>query len=471
MESADFQRINSPLRIGLGQNVSGQPIATDLAQMPHLLIAGTTGSGKSVCVNSIITCLLLQNTPADLKIVMVDPKRVELTGYNGIPHLVAPVVVELERVVGTLQWAMREMDNRYQRLAEMGVRNISEFNRKAANKGDDKMPYIVFIIDELADLMMLSPEETERGITRLAQLARATGIHMVIATQRPSVDVVTGIIKANFPARVAFAVASSTDSRVILDTTGAERLLGQGDMLFQSPDAAAPIRMQGCFVSESELGKLIAYWQSARRSKHMESKTEPGPGPQKGMPATQPPPEPIQPPLWEEMQEAEAQAESSDELLPEAIALVRQLDKASTSMLQRHFRIGYTRAARLIDAMEEQGVVGPPTGTSKPRIVLPVQAELSAEAPFGEADQLSPGFEIEEPHEQITREDDELLPDAITLVRQLNKASTSILQRRLRIDYNRAALLMDAMEEQGVIGPASGASQTRVVLPSQGSTA
>jgi len=385
MEAAEFQGIHSSLRIGLGQNVAGQPIATDLTQMPHLLIAGTTGSGKSVCVNTIVACLLLQNTPATLKLVMVDPKRVELTGYNGVPHLVAPVVVDLERVTGTLQWAMREMDNRYKRLAEVGTRNISEFNKKAAAKGEEAMPYIVIVIDELADLMMLSPEETERGITRLAQLARATGIHMVIATQRPSVDVVTGLIKANFPARIAFAVASSTDSRVILDTTGAERLLGQGDMLFQSPDAAAPIRMQGCFVGQKELDGIIAYWQGARRaaispaqpssiaegsSEHPESVAEP--------------PEEQQPPLWEEMREIEAEAEKySDELLPEAIATVRQLDKASTSLLQRRFRIGYTRAARLIDTMEEDGIIGPPTGTSKARIVLPYAKESELEE-FGE---------------------------------------------------------------------------------------
>jgi S-DNA-T family DNA segregation ATPase FtsK/SpoIIIE len=367
MDSGVFHTLTSQLRIGLGQNVAGQPIAGDLTQMPHLLIAGTTGSGKSVCVNSIIACLLLQNTPDNLKLVMVDPKRVELTGYNGIPHLVAPVVVDLDRVVGTLQWAMREMDNRYKRLAEVGARNISEFNKKATGNDQEKMPFIVIVIDELADLMMLSPEETERGITRLAQMARATGIHMVIATQRPSVDVVTGLIKANFPARIAFAVASSTDSRVILDTTGAERLLGQGDMLYQSPDAAAPVRMQGCFVSEKELHKIIRYWQGAQRTS-VASSTRPE------EPAVEETPEPevIQRPLWEEMQEAEEEAEKySDELLPEAITLVRQLDKASTSLLQRRFRIGYTRAARMIDVMEEDGVIGPPTGTSKARKVLP----------------------------------------------------------------------------------------------------
>ena len=267
MESPEFNKVKSPLRVGLGQNVAGTPIVADLAAMPHLLIAGTTGSGKSVCVNGLIAGLLLLNTPDDLKLVMVDPKRVELTGYNGVPHLAAPVVVEMDRVVGTLQWAQREMDHRYKLFAEVGARNITDYNKKIARRvGTQKMPYIVIIVDELADLMMLAPEETERAITRLAQMARATGIHMVIATQRPSVDVVTGLIKANFPARIAFAVASSTDSRVILDTTGAERLLGQGDMLFQSPDAAAAVRLQGCFVSDAELQTLINYWRTARRS-------------------------------------------------------------------------------------------------------------------------------------------------------------------------------------------------------------
>jgi S-DNA-T family DNA segregation ATPase FtsK/SpoIIIE len=398
MEATDFNSLQPPLRIGLGQNVAGQPIAADLTQMPHLLIAGTTGSGKSVCVNAIVACLLLQNTPETLKLVMVDPKRVELTGYNGIPHLVAPVVVDLERVVGTLQWAQREMDNRYKRLADVGARNINEYNRKVNGNGQEPMPFIVIIIDELADLMMLSPDETERGITRLAQMARATGIHMVIATQRPSVDVVTGLIKANFPARIAFAVASSTDSRVILDTTGAERLLGQGDMLFQSPDAAAPIRMQGCFVSEKELDKLIKYWQSAVR--FSPTATPPQPADTEASegeaaaadgataelsPAIQPEvEEPVQQVLWEEMQAEEEEAKKyEDDLLPEAIALVRQLGKASTSLLQRRFRIGYTRAARMMDVMEEDGIIGPPTGTSKAREVLPWrddQADLNGES-------------------------------------------------------------------------------------------
>jgi S-DNA-T family DNA segregation ATPase FtsK/SpoIIIE len=395
MESAEFQNIKTPLAIALGQNVAGQPITTDLAQMPHLLIAGTTGAGKSVCVNSIVACLILRNTPDQVKFVMVDPKRVELTGYNGIPHLVAPVVVDLDRVVGTLKWAMREMDNRYKRLADLGVRNIEEYNKKVMagrDEGAEKIPYIVFVIDELADLMMLSPDETEKGITRLAQLARATGIHMIIATQRPSVDVVTGLIKANFPARVAFAVASGTDSRVILDTTGAERLLGQGDMLFQSPDAAAPLRMQGCYVSPHEIHNIIEYWQGAKRFARIRDEAEQevtveaveGAEPVEvaevtEAPESPPEPETPQQPLWDDMREEEEDAARySDELLPEAIALVRQLNKASTSLLQRRFRIGYTRAARMIDVMEEDGIIGPPTGTSKAREVRPWsgQAEL-----------------------------------------------------------------------------------------------
>ena len=451
MESAEYRKIKSPLRVGLGQNVAGKAVAADLAGMPHVLIAGTTGSGKSVMVNSIIAGLLLQNTPEQLKLVMVDPKRVELTGYNGIPHLAAPVVVEMDRVIGTLQWAMREMDNRYKAFAEIGARNINDYNQKVKGLKADSLPFIVIIIDELADLMMLSPEETERGITRLAQMARATGIHMVIATQRPSVDVVTGIIKANFPARIAFAVASSTDSRVILDTTGAERLLGQGDMLFQSPDAAAPVRLQGCFVSDSELSKLIAYWQQARRFNLVsveESKmsradamaAQQAPPSSATLPpptrptrkreevevvretAVSPPPPPLptsetliddaptrpiinipqkteeeqqpttssqpltsnsQQPLWEELQRVVEDTQYKDEMMPEAIALVRQLRKASTSLLQRRFRIGYTRAARMIDAMEEQGIIGPPTGTSKAREVLlpPEDKETEEETP------------------------------------------------------------------------------------------
>lgn len=362
MESERFQKIGSKLRLGLGQDVSGHAVAADLGMMPHLLIAGTTGSGKSVCVNSIITCLLLQNTPLDLRIVMIDPKRVELTYYNGIPHLLSPVIVELEQVVGSLKWISREMDERYRRFAKEGVRNITEYNNKMKMVSQPGLPFLVVVIDELADLMMLAPDETERLITRMAQLARATGIHLVIATQRPSVDVVTGLIKANFPARIAFAVASSVDSRVILDQPGAERLLGRGDMLFQAPDAPSPVRMQGSFVSEPELARLIRFWKNAALSGEDTHPSVASPT------VTLPPGSTLeQVPLWEEM---EAEEEPEDELFNEAVELVRSMHRASISLLQRRLRIGYTRAARLIDHMEEAGIIGPAQSGSQPREVI-----------------------------------------------------------------------------------------------------
>jgi S-DNA-T family DNA segregation ATPase FtsK/SpoIIIE len=350
IESEAFQRLRSPLRFAVGQDVAGNPVAADLAVMPHLLIAGTTGSGKSVCINALISCLLLHNTPDDLRMIMVDPKRVELTGYNGIPHLLAPVVVELERVVGALQWVAREMDQRYHKMAQAGVRNIAEYNARLAARGERGLPHLVVFIDELADLMMLAPDETERTITRLAQLARATGIHLVIATQRPSVDVVTGLIKANFPARVAFAVASGVDSRVILDQPGAERLLGRGDMLFQAPDAAAPVRLQGVHVSEVEILRLVTYWREQAISPAAPVV------PTGSLVDARPAPIPLkQIPMWEEI----AAEQQVDPLYNEAVGLVRRQGRASISMLQRRLRIGYTRAARLIETMQEKGIVGP----------------------------------------------------------------------------------------------------------------
>ncbi|MBI5671549.1 MAG: DUF87 domain-containing protein [Chloroflexi bacterium] len=394
MESEEFNRIKSPLTIALGQSVDGTPVAADLGNMPHLLIAGTTGSGKSVCVNAIIASLLLRNPPDRLKFIMVDPKRVELTGYNGIPHLVAPVVVELERIVGVLKWVTREMDERYKRFSNAGARNIEDFNKHLA-PNDEWMPYIVVIIDELADLMMLAPDETERVITRIAALARATGIHLVIATQRPSVDVVTGLIKANFPARIAFAVASSVDSRVIIDQPGADRLLGRGDMLYMSGDSPAPLRLQGVFVSDTEIANINRYWKSQVAEDEVAAKpitqlvldhtiAEP---PRPVMPSNER--QQIQQAFWDEEERAssrggfmglgsdndddDAPDDGEDELYDEAVEMVRRLNKASVSLLQRRLRIGYTRAARLIDLMEERGVVGPAESGSKPREVLPVK--------------------------------------------------------------------------------------------------
>ncbi|MGE5775107.1 MAG: DNA translocase FtsK, partial [Chloroflexota bacterium] len=362
VESETFQRNGHPLKFALGKDVTGHPITGNLEAMPHLLIAGTTGSGKSVCVNSILTGFLLNNTPDDLRIILVDPKRVELTGYNGIPHLLAPVVVEIERVIGALQWMTREMDKRYHMFAQVGARNITDYNARMKLQGTKKLPFLVVVIDELADLMMIAPGETEQTITRLAQLARATGIHMILATQRPSVDVVTGLIKANFPARIAFAVASNTDSRVILDQPGAERLLGRGDMLFQAPDAPAPARLQGVFVSDHEIQKLVEFWRAQLGGASPYGAAAGGPVeiPKSDTPLKQTA-------MFEEMAPADS---NSDPLLPEAIDLVRKEGRASVSMLQRRMRIGYTRAARIVDMMEDKGVVGPPEGTSQMRSIL-----------------------------------------------------------------------------------------------------
>jgi S-DNA-T family DNA segregation ATPase FtsK/SpoIIIE len=306
----------------------------------------------------------MTHTPNELRFVMVDPKRVELTGYNGIPHLLTPVIVDSEKVVGTLQWMSREMDSRYKKFAEVGARNIEDFNAQNANK----LPYIIVVIDELADLMMLAPEETERNLNRLAQLARATGIHVIIATQRPSVDVITGMIKANFPARIAFKVVSLMDSRVILDQPGAERLIGLGDMLFQSPDAAAPKRLQGVFLANHEIRKLVRFWSQQDQALNGKSSSTVA----EEMLPTQTAPDLresgatlTQVPLFDK-----PLATDEDPLLGQAIDYIRQEERASVSMLQRKLKIGYTRAARMIDRMEEMEIIGKPSDGSGVRPVL-----------------------------------------------------------------------------------------------------
>jgi len=352
LESQAFQKMRSPLRFALGRDVSGAPVVTDLAKMPHLLIAGATGSGKSVCLNAIIASLLFNNRPDDLKLVMVDPKRVELTKYNGIPHLVAPVIVDVPKVIVALRWVTREMEGRYQKFAAVGARNINGYNKRARSRGMEAMPHMVIIIDELADLMLAAPDDVETTICRLAQMARATGIHLVIATQRPSVDVVTGLIKANFPARISFAVTSQTDSRVILDSNGADKLLGRGDMLFMAPDSAKLQRIQGCFVSDSETDLLVRQWKELSASDG---------------------PIVLQPAPWVGM--ALESDPSRDDLVKRATDLVRDHEQASASFLQRRLRIGYPRAARLIDELEELGVVGPAESGGRSRMVLPVPEE------------------------------------------------------------------------------------------------
>lgn len=355
MESEVFQKSKGALKMALGQDVSGQPAVANLTQLPHLLIAGATGSGKSVCINAILACLLIQHTPEDLQLLLIDPKRVELSNFSHIPHLVAPVVVDLERVVGVLQWATREMDRRYKLFAEAGARNISAYNQQAIEAGKPKLPYLLLVIDELADLMMAAPDEVERLICRLAQMARATGIHLIIATQRPSVDVVTGLIKANFPARISFAVTSQVDSRVILDTVGAERLLGRGDMLWMAPDASKLQRLQGCFVSDRELDRLVRYWKGM------------GPPPERPS-AFDAPGGAVQAAFWPGETDSDAD-DDADPLWEDALDVVLGHDSASVSLLQRKLRIGYSRAARLLDIMEERGIVGPARG-NQPRPVL-----------------------------------------------------------------------------------------------------
>ncbi len=402
MESDEFEKLaqKTRLRLALGQDVSGHSVVADLASMPHLLIAGTTGSGKSVCVNGIIITLLCNNSPEDVRFLMVDPKRVELTGYNGIPHLIAPVIVETEKTPAVLQWTMREMDTRYRMFAKHGVRNILDFNAKcaavASTAGHDpelqKLPYIVLIIDELADLMMMSPDETEKSIIRLAQMARATGIHLIIATQRPSVDVVTGLIKANFPARVAFTVATAIDSRVILDSPGAEKLLGRGDMLVVTPESSLPMRAQGCWLSPDEMTRVVRHWRAQLGAPEdgadpITAATTAPLIPQRGsldvveqesvvIPAAAADPF-SPPPTWDEaraLNEAAGEVGSGgskdDKLFIDAVNTVRMHGKASISLLQRRLRIGYTRAARLIEEMEERGIVGPTVQGQQHREVL-----------------------------------------------------------------------------------------------------
>lgn len=343
IESREFARLNSPLVLALGRDVSGEPVVADLARMPHLLVAGTTGSGKSVCLSAIITCLVMNNTPAQLRLAVLDPKMVELARFSGLPHILGRVETEIERMLGVLRWAQQEMDQRYRLLEAARARDLESYNRKLERRKLPPLPRIVLLIDELADLMMAAPDQTEHSLVRLAQMARATGIHLVIATQRPSTDIVTGLIKANFPARIAFAVASSVDSRVILDVNGAESLLGRGDMLFLNPEAGAPLRAQGVILLDREVDDVVAYWKN--QTSAAEAQAAP----------------------WEELVEEEL---GGDELIDRAIELVRKTQRASASLLQRRLRIGFPRAARLLDELEQRGVVGPPQGGGKDREVL-----------------------------------------------------------------------------------------------------
>ncbi len=363
LESSEYQKEarSSKLAMALGKDISGKSVVADLGDMPHLLIAGTTGSGKTVCVNSLIMSMIYNATPDELKFIMVDPKMVELAIYNGLPHLLCPVVTDSKKAAGALGWVVNEMEERYKKLAKAVARNIDAFNKKTQ---DEKLPYIVVIIDELADLMMVAQQDVENAITRLAQLSRAVGIHIILATQRPSVDVVTGIIKANFPSRISFKVASKVDSRTVLDMNGADKLLGKGDMLFLEPGNAKPIRAQGTLLTDGEIEKVVEAVKKQRD------------------------------PIYDgEILEQQKKRTSSrggfekDECFDEAVQMVLETGQASVSMLQRRLRLGYTRAARLIDAMEEQGIVGQFRG-SKPREILISEYKVKEETPLQEKDNV-----------------------------------------------------------------------------------
>lgn len=347
LTSEAMKKVKSKLAVSLGLNVAGEPVVGDIAKMPHVLIAGSTGSGKSVCLQSFISTILFRASPSEVNFILVDPKRVELTQYNDIPHLLTPVIVDVKKVLPALKWAISLMDQRYKLFAEVGARNIEAYNELS---GFAALPYLLIIIDELADIMMYSPAEVEDSICRIAQMARATGIHLVVSTQRPSVDVITGLIKANIPCRIAFNVSSQIDSRVIIDTPGAEKLLGRGDMLYVPPDQAKPTRIQGAFVSDKEVQNLIGYLKKSG----------------------------ITPSYSEEITNAQPETISSgdglgdegkDGLFDEAVQIVCQYNRASASLLQRRLKVGYARAARIIDQLETSGVIGPGEG-AKPREVL-----------------------------------------------------------------------------------------------------
>lgn len=355
LEADSFYKNNAPLMLALGRDVSGNPLNADLSRMPHLLIAGSTGSGKSVCITALATCLAMNNTPDELKMVMIDSKMVELIRFNGLPHLYGKVETQLDRILGVLRWIVVEMEHRYRLLESAHARDLDAYNRKVTRKEDGvALPRIVVLIDELADLMMSAPDQTEHNLVRLAQMARATGIHLIVATQRPSTDVVTGLIKANFPARLAFAVASGTDSRVILDYTGAESLLGRGDMLFLNPEVGNPVRAQGVLITDMEIERVIDHWK-----KNYEGSIEKSPP-------------------WEKLLQ-EPDENEDDGLIEQAISIVRQSQRASASLLQRRLRIGYPRAARLLDELEKMGIVGPSLGGGKERDVLVEPEDLDEE--------------------------------------------------------------------------------------------
>ena len=389
IESRDFMEHPSKTAFALGRDIGGRNIIGNIEKLPHVLIAGTTGSGKSVCTNSLIISLLYKSTPDEVRFIMVDPKMVELAPYNGIPHLLIPVVTDPKKAAGALQWAVFEMMKRYKTFSENGVKKLEEYNKVAATRDDlEKQPSVVVVIDELADLMLVAAKEVEESICRVAQMGRAAGVHLVIATQRPSADVITGLMKANIPSRIAFAVASSLESRIILDTTGAEKLVGKGDMLYAPLGEGKPTRVQGCFISPEEIEAVVAYVKESGEANYSQE---------------------VIAQIEQSVQEkdnkgtkgagsaADAEESDEDELLPAAVDVVLETGQASVSMLQRRLKLGYSRAARLVDQMEDRGIVGPFEG-SKPRQLLITRAQWDemrlGGAPAGTEE--TPPFDTEE---------------------------------------------------------------------------
>ena len=374
LQSEEFKNAKSKLSFAAGKDIAGKPVVADIAKMPHLLIAGATGSGKSVCINTIIMSILYKARPDEVKLIMIDPKVVELSVYNGIPHLMIPVVTDPKKASGALHWAVAEMTERYEKFAEANVREINGYNAKVdsievpeGQERPQKMPQIVIIVDELADLMMVASNDVEEAICRLAQLARAAGIHLVIATQRPSVNVITGLIKANMPSRIAFSVTSGTDSRTILDMNGAEKLLGKGDMLFHPQGAPKPIRVQGAFVSDKEVSDVVEFIkeqnETASYNEEIVQKVDSMQASSGGTTVS--------------ISDADAQDDGRDAYFDEAAQIIVDKEKASIGMLQRYLKVGFNRAARIMDQLEEAGIVGPEEGT-KPRKVLMTSEELQA---------------------------------------------------------------------------------------------
>ncbi len=404
MESDVFQAAQqkAKLPIPLGEDVKGKPVVADLTRMPHLLIAGATGTGKSVCINAIIGCLLLTHTPETLRFLMIDPKMVELSNYNGVPHLLSPVVTELDRAAGVLFWAVKEMERRYQLLSKANARDLERYNAILRKEGQEVLPFVVIVVDEMADLMLAAPEEVEKHICRLAQMARAVGIHLIIATQRPSVDVITGLIKANFPSRIAFAVTSQIDSRVILDVPGADRLLGRGDMLFMAPDSSKLERLQGTWLHDDETNRIVRYWKGIRSLENytpppLPDVTAPVGNPLPGAPdpvIAAPAPAktndwadpyvtggpqksgPLVQPIFEQIEQIKA-VDARDDLFGEAVTVVQEAGRGSTTLLQRKLRIGYSRASRLVEQLEQAGILGPDLGGNQGREVIQPHAPPS----------------------------------------------------------------------------------------------